>query len=1073
MNRGMQPRPTARRSTRTLAALLGFSAILSAGASEADTYTWTGNLTNLGVTGWSSSENWEDNLVPVSGTYTELEFGALGSNADTAVSTQDILNPFTLESIDFDSTAPAYTLGGGALNMTGGIFDNSANTETINNAITFAADQGWQFSQGSGGMVFGGAVNNNGYSLEVITDGSTTNTLSVALSGTGGLTTVGNATLILTGASSYTGTTTISSPGGVQVGTGGTSGSLGTGNIVNNGVLTYDRSDNITLSTISGGGTLVQAGSGTLTLSGTNTMGGTTVIAGGLAISGGASVNDSTGGLFADSGSGNTHAALITLGAGSSITTQFVYLGYMGAGSLTQTGGALSSADEFVLGDLAGSHGSYSLSGGSLSANTIDIGSYGTGTLTQTGGSITTTANFVVGGGQYSLSGTGSLSTHLTDIGGSGDVGVVNQTGGTFTTNGSNLYIGGSSGSGTYTLAGGTLTAGAVIGGGGATFHFAGGTLQAGANSTAFLQGMTTADVGAAGAVIDLHGYIVTASQTLTSATAGGTPDGGLTVLDSVGGGALTLKGANSYTGGTTFQSGTVDVDSYYALGSSGPLSFTGGTLQYSDGNQTDYSRRFSQAANQAYSIDLNGQTVNFATPLTSNGGSLRVVDSAGGGRLTLNGANTYTGTTFVSGGTLALNGSINGGNVAVSTGGTLAIGGTSSVTVGGANGTMTVDGANASPPTVTVSGTASLNVAFNLQVGKASTGSFTQTGGLVSTNGGFITLGEYAGSTGTYTLSNGTIDSGYISYVDGTGTFNLDGGTLAVYRVVNDGSGANTFNFNGGTLQPTYAASDFFAGVKTAAVQAGGAIINTNGQSVTMAQTLTSGTASGTPDGGLIKYGAGALTLTAANTYTGVTIINAGALLAANTSGSATGTGRVMVNAGGTLGGNGIISGAVTVAGGGTLSPSPGLSPTRLTLGSNLTLNSSSTLAVVLGGTSPDTGYDQVQLAGQLTLAGNLSVSTVSGFKLAVGQTFVILDDTGTTLTAGFFANTTAGAVYTDAAGDTFLVNYLANADGGTVPNDVSLTVVNVVPEPRTWQAVVTGSLALLALACKRRLTI
>ena len=53
------------------------------------------------------------------------------------------------------------------------------------------------------------------------------------------------------------------------------------------------------------------------------------------------------------------------------------------------------------------------------------------------------------------------------------------------------------------------------------------------------------------------------------------------------------------------------------------------GTLQYSAGNQTDYSGRFSTANNQAYNVDTNGQNVTFATKLTSSGGSLTKLGAA------------------------------------------------------------------------------------------------------------------------------------------------------------------------------------------------------------------------------------------------------------------------------------------------------------------------------------------------------------------------------------------------------------------------------------------------------------
>ena len=61
--------------------------------------------------------------------------------------------------------------------------------------------------------------------------------------------------------------------------------------------------------------------------------------------------------------------------------------------------------------------------------------------------------------------------------------------------------------------------------------------------------------------------------------------------------------------------------------------------------------------------------------------------------------------------------------------------------------------------------------------------------------------------------------------------------------------------------------------------------------------------------NGGLIKDGTRALFLRAANTYAGGTTVLEGALVAANTSGSATGLGSVTVGRGGILAGNGIVA--------------------------------------------------------------------------------------------------------------------------------------------------------------------
>jgi autotransporter-associated beta strand protein len=85
----------------------------------------------------------------------------------------------------------------------------------------------------------------------------------------------------VTGNNTYSGTTTISA-GTLQVGNGGTSGALGAGAVVNNGVLAINRSDDITQSAIiSGSGALSKSGAGKLTVTGNNTYAGTTTIAGG------------------------------------------------------------------------------------------------------------------------------------------------------------------------------------------------------------------------------------------------------------------------------------------------------------------------------------------------------------------------------------------------------------------------------------------------------------------------------------------------------------------------------------------------------------------------------------------------------------------------------------------------------------------------------------------------------------------------------------------------------------------------------------------------------------------------
>jgi autotransporter-associated beta strand protein len=125
------------------------------------------------------------------------------------------------------------------------------------------------------------------------------------ISGTGNLIQAGSGNLILTGANTYNGSTTISA-GTLQIGNGGTTGSLNANSaIINNGTLTFNRTGTITqgtdfASTISGTGNLTQAGSGTLILSGNNTYSGlTTVSAGTLTLSGN---NTGAGGVVVNTG---------------------------------------------------------------------------------------------------------------------------------------------------------------------------------------------------------------------------------------------------------------------------------------------------------------------------------------------------------------------------------------------------------------------------------------------------------------------------------------------------------------------------------------------------------------------------------------------------------------------------------------------------------------------------------------------------------------------------------------------------------------------------------------------------
>lgn len=371
------------------------------------------------------------------------------------------------------------------------------------------------------------------------------------------------------------------------------------------------------------------------------------------------------------------------------------------------------------------------------------------------------------------------------------------------------------------------------------------------------------------------------------------------------------------------------------------------------------------------------------------------------------------------------------------------------------------------------------------------STNSGTVRGG---TGGGGGAAGDFGGDFGNggdggvgayFTASGATLNNTGQIY-GGDGGFSLTGGAGGVGVL-----GSNLTITNSGTISGGVNSDDgnnasaivFESGTNKLTLSSGGTVGTLIGDiAVTDSLSVDPGTAAGvnvtldnrindaTGIGSLIKIGPGTLTLSADNSYTGGTTVSAGTLLASNTSGSATGSGAVGVNSTATLGGTGTISGAVTVNNGGTLSP--GASAGQLNLSSDLTMNSGSTLKIEIGGLTVGSGYDQVQVAGALTLTSpNLVINLINGFTPSVGDKFYIVDLTGSTIpTAPLFGNA-IGNLVMDSSGNSYLINYFDTYPGSSAGNDISLTFEGMtpVPEPSTWAAAVLASFAIAATRFRR----
>ena len=247
-----------------------------------------------------------------------------------------------------------------------------------------------------------------------------------------------------------------------------------------------------------------------------------------------------------------------------------------------------------------------------------------------------------------------------------------------------------------------------------------------------------------------------------------------------------------------------------------------------------------------------------------------------GSGTLTLSGANTYSGTTTISAGTIKVAndaglGSTLGGTT-VASGATLDL---QNVAVGAES--ITLSGGTLTDVTSTLSGDITLTA--NSSLGATNSGDTLTLSGVISGGYGITKVGA-----GTVVLS------GTNTY---TGTTMISAGTLSVTGSLSDSTAVTVSS--GATY--SVGANDTIASIS------GAGAVNLNSYTLTVGDansTTYSGVMSGT--GNLIKQGAGTLTMSGANTYSGVTTVNAGRLVVAHNTALGSTTAGTTVASGATL---------------------------------------------------------------------------------------------------------------------------------------------------------------------------
>ena len=479
--------------------------------------------------------------------------------------------------------------------------------------------------------------------------------------------------------------------------------------------------------------------------------------------------------------------------------------------------------------------------------------------------------------------------------------------------------------------------------------------------------------------------------------------------VNSTGSGITFLTGANTYTGATTVNAGTLNLGNGGATGSlasSSALNTGGGTFAYTrTGTNTQaFTTTNLTAGASAITTSLATQTVNLGALNRSVGAT---VDFTTTGTIT-----SSSGITSNPSGNSILGGwaTVGGTTWAVANGAGNAITGLGSFTndtwASGNNTDVTVSSSptsgsttnslrfisTAAPLTLTLTGANTLTtggILNNTSVSNTITGgSLTSASNelIVNTTGGTLNIGSVIANNGLNPLTVTKSGTGRLTVTTNntyTGPTFINSGILQSNSSTGLGSGSAVTVASKGTLQVNNG-----LGLSVGSIAGGGAITFgslgslTTGQSSNSDTTTYSGVMSGT--GAFIKGGLGTQTLSGANTYSGATTVSAGTLQLGNA--NALGFGGFHATAAGTsvttgatldLNGQTNVSEAITlngtgVGGNGALINN---SATAASIGDGIA-------AVTIAATGIGSGFSSapgVTISGNATATASLGVTNAS----------------------------------------------------------------------------------------------